>query len=58
VGTVTSSSLSPMLGAVSVALATVRTAHAAPGTVLAVNAEGMTVRAVVQPSLRFVESAS
>ena len=58
VGTVTSSTLSPMLGAVSVALATVRTAHAAPGTVLAVNAEGMTVRAVVQPSLRFVESAS
>ncbi len=56
VGAVTSSTLSPMLGAVSIALATVRTAHAAPGTVLAVNAEGMTARAVVQPSLRFVEA--
>lgn len=55
VGVVTSSTLSPMLGAVSIALATVRTAHAVPGSVLAVNAEGMTVRAVVQPGLRFVE---
>lgn len=55
VGAVTSSTLSPMLGAVSIALATVRTAHAVPGTLLAVNAEGMTARAVVQPSLRFVE---
>jgi folate-binding protein YgfZ len=54
VGAVTSSTLSPMLGAVSIALATVRTAHAAPGTILAVNAEGMTARAVVQPTLRFV----
>ena len=54
VGAVTSSTLSPMLGAVSIALSTVRTAHAAPGTILAVNAEGMTARAVVQPTLRFV----
>ncbi len=54
VGAITSSTLSPMLGAVSIALATVRTAHAAPGTILAVNAEGMTARAVVQPTLRFV----
>jgi folate-binding protein YgfZ len=54
VGAVTSSTLSPMLGAVSIALATVRTAHAASGTILAVNAEGMTARAVVQPTLRFV----
>lgn len=56
VGAITSSTLSPMLGAVSIALATVRTAHAAPGTILAVNAEGMTARAVVQPTLRFVEA--
>jgi len=40
---------------VSIALATVRTAHAVPGSTLAVNAEGMTSRAVVQPGLRFVE---
>jgi folate-binding protein YgfZ len=58
VGAVTSSTLSPMLGAISIALATVRTAHAAPGSVLAVNAEGMTVRAVVQSSLRFVEGTA
>jgi len=56
VGVITSSTLSPLLGAASIALATVRTAHALPGSLLAVNAEGMTVRAVVQPSLRFVEA--
>jgi MFS family permease len=44
----------PLVGTMSIALATVRTAHAAPGTILAVNAEGMTARAVVQPTLRFV----
>lgn len=54
VGTVTSSTLSPMLGAASIAMATIRTAHAAAGTVVGVNAEGATARASIQPSLRFL----
>lgn len=54
VGTVTSSTLAPMLGAVPVAFAMVRTASAAPGTVLAVPAEGARATATVQESLRFL----
>ena len=54
VGTVTSSTLAPMLGAASVAFAMVRTAHAQPGTVLSVPAEGARATATVQPSLRFL----
>ena len=54
VGVVTSSTLSPMLGASSVAFAMVRTAHAAPGTVLLVPAEGGRATATVQESLRFL----
>jgi folate-binding protein YgfZ len=54
VGVVTSSTLSPMLGASSVAFAMVRTAHAAPGTVLVVPAEGGRATATVQEGLRFL----
>jgi folate-binding protein YgfZ len=53
VGVVTSSTLSPMLGASSVAFAMVRTAHAAPGTALLVPAEGGRATATVQEALRF-----
>jgi folate-binding protein YgfZ len=54
VGSITSSTLSPMLGASSVAFAMVRTAHAEPGTVLGVPAEGVRATATVQPRLRFL----
>jgi folate-binding protein YgfZ len=58
VGTVTSSTLSPMLGASSVAFAMVRTAHAGPGTVLGVPAEGARANATVQPRLRFLQEGA
>ncbi len=58
IGVVTSSTLSPMLGAASIALATMRTAHASAGALVAVNAEGRTATATVQPGLRFVEAAT
>ncbi len=51
VGVVTSSALSPMLGAAPIGLATIRVAHAAPGTVLVADAEGELVEIVVQPAL-------
>ena len=54
VGTVTSSTLAPMLGAACVAFAMVRTAHAEPGTQLLVPAEGSRTAATVQPALRFL----
>ena len=54
VGTITSSTISPMLGASCVAFAMVKTAHAEPGTVLAVPAEGSRATATVQPTLRFL----
>jgi folate-binding protein YgfZ len=54
VGSITSSTLSPMLGASSVAFAMVRTAHAEPSTVLGVPAEGVRATATVQPRLRFL----
>lgn len=54
VGTVTSSTLAPMLGAACVAFAMVRAAHAEPGTQLLVPAEGGRALATVQPSLRFL----
>jgi hypothetical protein len=40
-----------MLGAAPIGLATVRTAHAAPGTVLVSDAEGELVEIAVQPVL-------
>jgi len=52
VGTVTSSTASPMLGAASIALAMIRSAHAAIGNELLVTIEGERVPVVVAP-LRF-----
>jgi folate-binding protein YgfZ len=54
VGSVTSSTPSPLLGAAPIAFAMVRSAHAATGTELLVNAEGEQSRAEVVP-LRFVD---
>lgn len=54
VGTVTSSTLSPLLGAQPVAFAMLRTAQAEPGTLLVVPAEGGRTDATVQPTLAFV----
>jgi glycine cleavage system aminomethyltransferase T len=52
VGSITSSTLSPMLGAACVGFAMVRTAHAEPGTVLPVPADGERAEATVLPALR------
>lgn len=52
-GHVTSSTISPMLGAVPVCFAMVRTAHAAPGTRLSVAAHTTRIGATVQPQLAF-----
>jgi len=52
VGAITSSTISPMLGASAIAFAMVKTKHAEPGTPLAVPAEGDLVDATVHPSLR------
>jgi len=49
IGVVTSSTLSPMLGAASIAFAMIKTAHAAEGNTLLVNAEGEQAEAVVSP---------
>lgn len=51
IGTVTSSTIAPMLSATPIALAQVRTAHADAGTTLFVQAEGERVAFTVQPSL-------
>lgn len=53
IGTVTSSTVSPMLSAASIAFAMIRDASAAAGTELVVNAEGTRASAVVQESLVF-----
>ena len=53
IGAVTSSTISPMLGGVPVCFAMVRTAHAAPGTRLGVEANGARVGATVQDGLTF-----
>jgi folate-binding protein YgfZ len=49
IGAVTSSTLAPMLGAAPIAFAMVRTAFAAPGTTVLVNAEGKQCEAAVGP---------
>ncbi|MEM7227433.1 MAG: glycine cleavage T C-terminal barrel domain-containing protein [Planctomycetota bacterium] len=51
VGVVTSSTLSPMLGAKAIAFAMVRAAHATEGDSLRVSADGTLCDATVQPSL-------
>lgn len=53
IGTVTSSTIAPMLSASPIALAQVRTAHADAGTTLYVEAEGDRVAFEVQPQLEF-----
>lgn len=53
IGTITSSTLAPMLGATPIALARVRTAHCEPGTVLHVEAEGRRTAFEVMPQLAF-----
>lgn len=58
VGMVTSSTISPMLGAIPICLAMVKSSCFAPGTELSVTAEGQMVRATVQESLRFWERAT
>ncbi len=52
VGAVTSSTISPMLGASAICFAMVKTKHAEPGQKLTVAAEGEFVEAEVQPTLR------
>ncbi|MHC4448036.1 MAG: CAF17-like 4Fe-4S cluster assembly/insertion protein YgfZ [Planctomycetota bacterium] len=56
VGVVTSSSLSPMLGAAPIAFAMLKTACAEPGSTVLVNAEGEQVEAAVR-GLRFYDAA-
>ena len=56
VGTITSSSLAPMLSAIPVCFAQLRWGHHLPGTRHVVIAEGVTAAAVVQPSLAFWRS--
>lgn len=51
IGSVTSSTIAPMLSASPIALAQVRTAHAEAGTTLYTQAEGERVAFTVQPSL-------
>jgi len=54
IGAVTSSAVSPMLGATPVCFAMVKWGAHEPGTKLAVEAEGVQVEATVQPQLRFL----
>lgn len=53
VGVVTSSTISPMLGAIPICFAMMKTGHESPGTNLSISAEGGFVRASVQASLVF-----
>ena len=55
IGQVTSSTLAPMVGSSPVALAQVRFAHIAPGTVLTTMVEGVTLKGVIQPQLAFLQ---
>ncbi len=58
VGIVTSSTLSPMLGAASIGFATVKYAHANPECALLVAAEGQSATARVQSELAFVKPSA
>lgn len=53
VGSVTSSTISPMLGGVPVCFAMIKNAHADPDTQLLVDVDGSPHQATVAPSLRF-----
>lgn len=57
IGTVTSSTIAPMLGASPIAMAQVRTAHAKAGTLVYVQAEGDRAAFEVQPQLAFWPAA-
>ena len=58
IGAVTSSTISPMLGAVPVCFAMLKDAYTKPGTKLRVLAEGALVSAVVEPTLGFYSKPS
>jgi folate-binding protein YgfZ len=58
IGNVTSSTISPMLGAVPICFAMVKEAFTKPGTSLTVSAEGKLVPCTVQDSLAFWKKAS
>lgn len=53
VGIVTSSTISPMLGAIPICFAMIKAGHEIAGTELSISAEGAIVRGVVQDQLRF-----
>lgn len=53
VGVVTSSTISPMLGAIPICFAMVKASHSDPATTLSVSAEGAMVKATVQNNLAF-----
>ena len=55
IGVVTSSTMSPMLGAACVGFATVRYAHSSAGTELIIAADGRPERATVQAELAAVK---
>ena len=52
VGVVTSSTISPMLGAIPICFAMIKAGHNSPGTQLSVGAEGGIVRATIQDELQ------
>ena len=56
VGVVTSSTMSPMLGAACVGFATVRYAHSSAGTELIIAADGRPERATIQAELAAVKN--
>lgn len=53
IGTVTSSTVSPILSSTPISFAMVKQAHAAPGTTLLVTADGAQIHATIQPKLAF-----
>ena len=58
VGIVTSSTISPMLGAIPICFAMVKSSHAAANTELTISAEGAMVTGTVQDQLSFWSKAS
>lgn len=58
IGQVTSSTVSPMLGGASIGFATIKTAHAAHGTLLEIAAEGGLAKATVLPALAAIAPRS
>lgn len=58
IGIVTSSTISPMLGAIPVCFAMVKSGFESPGTELSISAEGAMVKGVVQEQLTFWSKAA